>query len=65
MADNTQAIAEIEEILRAGVKTFVNDGTTVTHDFAELRKSLRELKATDDTLGNQRPKAVSVDLGGF
>ena len=65
MADNSAQIAEIEEILRSGVKTFVNDGTTVTHDFVELRKSLRDLKRTDDTLSNPRPKAFGVDLGGF
>jgi len=65
VADNTQRIAEIREILRSGVASFSNDGTSVTHDFAELRKELRELVASDDTQAGKRPTSFSVDLGGF
>lgn len=65
MADNTDRISEIREILRSGVKSFSNDGTVVTHDFAELRRELRELEAEDDTVGGRRPSSFRADLSGF
>lgn len=65
MADNSTRIAEIEETLRSGVTSYANDGTSVSHDFPELRKELRGLRADDDTVGNKRPTSFTVNLGGF
>jgi hypothetical protein len=65
MADNTLRIADIDAILRSGVASFTNDGTTITHNFAELRKERRRLAASDDTLKGKRPTSVQLDLGGF
>ena len=65
MADHTKRIAEIREILRAGATTVSTDGTSVTFDFNQLRKELRELMATDDLQKGRRPVAASIHLGGF
>jgi len=65
MANNTTRISEIEEVLRSGVVQWSNDGSSGAHNFAELRKELRELKASDDTVGNKRPTGFTVNLGGF
>lgn len=65
MADNSTRIAEIEAILRSGVTQVSNDGTSITHNFPELRKELRRLKAEDDTHKGKRPSAVQFDLSGF
>jgi hypothetical protein len=65
MADNSERIAEIEAILRSGVKSYMNDGTQITHDFDALRKELNRLRQSDDALKGSRPKAVQFDLGGF
>lgn len=63
--DNTARINEIREILRAGASAVTTDGTTVDFDFAQLRKELRELEATDDRKKGRRPVASSIYLGGF
>jgi hypothetical protein len=65
MADNSARISEIEAILRAGARQVVVDGTSVTYDFETLRKELRHLKATDDTLAGTRPKILGVKFGGL
>jgi hypothetical protein len=66
VADNTQAIADIDEILRAGAKQVSNDGTSITHDFDELRRARRALVEGDDTLGKlKRPRVFQTDLSGY
>jgi hypothetical protein len=65
MANNTTRIAEIDAILRSGVRAFTNDGTTITHDFAELRRERRRLIESDDTLSGKRPPIAVLDLGSF
>lgn len=65
MADNTTRIGEINAILRSGVKSFKNDGTTVVHDFDALRAERRRLIESDDTLRGSRPPAFQADLGAF
>lgn len=65
MADNTAAIAAIDAILRSGVKTFKNDGTEVTHDFAALRIERTLLVQSDDTRGGNRPPSFQADLGAY
>ena len=61
--DNSERIAEIREILRAGATQVSVDGTSVQYDFASLRKELRELMAEDTTLAHKRPRVSSFNLG--
>jgi hypothetical protein len=63
--DNTARIKEIREILRAGASSVTTDGTSVSFDFDQLRKELRELEAADDAQKGKRPVASSIYLGGF
>lgn len=62
MADNSQRIAEIQEILRTGARQITNDGQTITFDFNALRKELRQLMSQDDVNRGRRPSVVSIDL---
>lgn len=64
MADNTEQIAALRAILRAGAEQVATDGTSVRFDLETVRRELRELIATDDTLGGQRPVASTIRLGG-
>jgi hypothetical protein len=68
MADNTAQIAAIELILNGGAKATSVDGMSVSYDFAELRKRLAELKATDDatlSAGLSRPKRAVIKMPYF
>lgn len=65
MADHSARIAEIQELLRTGVKSSTTDGQTVTFDKDQLNKELRELMAGDDTHKGRRPRAAAINLGGF
>lgn len=62
-ADNSKRIAEIEEILRAGASQVSFDGTTVTFDFDQLRRELRQLESEDRLRKGRRPVAASIKLG--
>lgn len=64
MADNSERIAEIRELLRTGAKRTSTDGTSVEFDLASLRQELRQLIAEDDTLAGSRPVASTIRLGG-
>ena len=65
MADNSARIAEIQEILRAGATSVNVDGVNTTYNFDSLRKELRDLQQSDDTLKSKRPVASNIYLGGF
>jgi len=41
------------------------DGESVTYDLAAIRKEIRELQAADPNFRNRRPRAASINLGGF
>lgn len=58
-------IAEIENILAAGVTSVSYGGTTTTYDFPSLRAELRRLQLGDETQPSKRPVASSINLGGF
>lgn len=60
MPDNSAAIAKIEAILNAGASTVSTDGTTVTYNFAELRRRLKELRQADPAF--KRPRIGQIDL---
>lgn len=62
MADNTAAIAALEEILNNGATSVTVDGETIHYDFDEIRRRLRELRATDDDQAGQRPRLFRIDL---
>lgn len=62
MADNSERIAQIREILGCGATQTVTDGQTTVFDHASLRKELRDLMAEDDELRGRRPVISSMDL---
>lgn len=67
MADNAQKIADLEAILDAGATSGQVDGRRVDFaSFADIRKRIAELKATDDatTTAQRRPAASTIKLGG-
>lgn len=64
MADHSAEIARIESILRRGVTTVTVDGTTMTYDFAELRRQLDRLRQLDDATRGKRPFAATIRLDG-
>lgn len=63
MPDNRQRIEQIQKILRAGATQVTTDGTTVSFDFAQLRKELRRLMAEDPAFAGRRPVAASIKFG--
>lgn len=66
MADNSTTIAQLEEILNAGVLEGQVDGQRVKfNSSAEIRKRIRELQANDDTQRGRRPVSSTINLGGF
>ena len=65
MADNTEKIEELEEILDSGATRIEQDGTKVEIDPEAVRRRLVELRRQDDTIGDQRPPFSSIFLGGF
>lgn len=65
MADNTEEIEELEEILNTGATKIVQDGMTVEIDQEAARRRLAELRRQDDAIGDQRPPFLNVYLGGF
>ncbi|MBX3448209.1 MAG: hypothetical protein KF777_01545 [Planctomycetaceae bacterium] len=64
MANHSEAIAEIEEILRLGVKQTVVEGLTVVYDHDTLRRELARLKKLDDATQGLRPLAATILLDG-
>lgn len=65
MADNAAKIAELQAILQSGGQSVSVDGTQVTFNLNEVRQTLRELMASDDTQSGRRPVAARINLGGF
>lgn len=65
MADNTEKIEELEDLLDAGATRIEQDGTKVEIDPDAVGRRLRELRRQDDTVGDQRPPFASINLGGF
>jgi hypothetical protein len=65
VANNSERITEIQNILRSGVTTGNVDGVQVTLDLNSLRKELRELLDKDNKNRGRRPVASSVKLSGF
>ena len=60
--DNSDRIAEINDILRTGAKRVTVDGTTIDYDFATLRQERRELMAEDDAKRHVKPRVSSINL---
>lgn len=64
MPDNSKKIADIKAILEAGATTVSAEGVTVTYDFEQLRRQLRQLQLDDDSLAGRRPKVSTINLNG-
>lgn len=64
MPDNSERIAEIQEILRSGATSVTNDGHSVTRDLEFLRTELRQLQLEDDTQRRRRPVMLRAKIGG-
>lgn len=62
MADHSERIAQIQQILRAGATSVSVDGVTVTYDFESLRRELRQLMQEDDVHKGRRPVISHLDL---
>lgn len=62
MANNTAKIAELEAILQSGATSVTVDGVVTQIDLAEVRRQLRELRASDDTQKKRRPLATRIRL---
>lgn len=60
--DHSERIAEIQELLRAGVTSVSVDGTTVHYDLEALRRELRSLMAEDDLHRHRRPRIGRLNL---
>jgi hypothetical protein len=65
MADNSERIRQIRDLLASGVTSVTTDGQTTSFDHDSLRTELRQLIAEDDSEQGRRPIASSIYLGGF
>ena len=63
MADHSERIAEIQELLRSGVTKVMTAGTVTEFSPESLRQELRDLMADDDTMKAMRPRVRSINLG--
>lgn len=56
-------LTAVEKKLSAGVSSTMVDGTKTEFDLDALRLRARELRSQIKTM--RRPRAVTIDLGGF
>jgi len=63
MADHSTEITALESILNSGARSVTIDGVTTTFENADqIRRRLRELRATDDTNKGRRPPLARINL---
>jgi hypothetical protein len=55
-------IAELEEILNAGVASVASEGTKADYDLAAVRKRLADLRRQQSATA--RPRCAQINLGG-
>lgn len=65
MANNTAAIAELDDVIRAGANTVEVDGHKVAFDLDAMRRERNDLIQTDTTRGVTRPRVSTVKLSGY
>lgn len=65
MADNTAAIADLDDVIRAGAETVEVDGQKVAFNLDALKKERRDLIANDNDRKGDRPRVARIYLGGF
>ena len=65
MADNATKIAALQSVLDTGATDVSVDGERVKYDPPAIRRRIRDLKAEDPNFRNRRPRAASINLGGF
>lgn len=66
MADYTEEIAQLEQIVNGAIDSVTTDGTTTKFSIAQARKRLSELRAEDDTAvaaGKVRRRVRRANLG--
>jgi len=65
MADNSERIAEIDELLQSGAQSVSVDGVATTLNHDTLRTERQQLRAADDTYKARRPVISRIDLSNF
>lgn len=66
MPDNSAALAHLRALLNSGATSAVIDGQTVSIDPASIRRRIRELEATDDSIAvPKRPVVSTLDMTGL
>lgn len=62
MADNTEAIAELDEVIRAGASFVGVDGQQIRTELDVLQRERRDLLAGDTARRGDRPRVMRIDL---
>lgn len=65
MADNTAAISELDDVIRAGANSVEVDGQKVAFDLDAMRRERNDLIQTDTTRAVDRPRVSTVKLNGW
>lgn len=65
MANNTAAISELDDVIRAGANTVEVDGQKVQFDLGAMRRERNDLIQTDTTRAVDRPRVATVKLNGW
>lgn len=60
--DNTDQIAELNDVLAVGLTRAEVDGQVSVTDMATLKEERRRLIETDTTLRHSRPRVARIDL---
>ena len=63
--NNAERIRELREVLRSGVKRVVVDGVVTEYDLEVIRRELARLTEEDSQQRGRRPRATTINLGGF
>lgn len=64
MADNSEDIAELEELQKTGATWVSVDGMSVGVNQDAIARRLRQLRESDDNQASKRPVASTIDLSG-
>ena len=62
MADNSQKIAQLQEILDSGASSVTVDGITTSFDHDSIRQRISDLIAEDEALASKKPIVSTILL---
>lgn len=62
MADNTELIAELDDVIQSGTTMVVVDGQQIVTNLDVLKKERRDLLSQDATRKHDRPRVMRIDL---